>query len=71
LSGITFCLSGSFDDGKSFWEKRITDLGGKVGSSVGKSTNYLVAGPGSGSKSATAQKLGVPIIDVDALAKML
>jgi DNA ligase (NAD+) len=71
LSGITFVLSGSFDDGKSHWEEQIQNQGGKIGSSVGSKTNYLVAGPGSGSKSDKATELGVPILDVDGLKKLL
>jgi DNA ligase (NAD+) len=71
LSGITFVLSGSFDDGKSHWENLIQEQGGKIGSSVGSKTNYLVAGPGSGSKSDKAKELGITILDVEELKKML
>ncbi len=56
---------------KSHWEKLIQEQGGKIGSSVGSKTNYLVAGPASGSKSDKATELGVAILDVDALKKML
>lgn len=71
LSGQSFVLSGSFDDGKSFWEKKIQDLGGKTSDSVSKNTTYLVAGPGSGSKSDKATQLGIKIIDVEELKKIL
>lgn len=71
LSGVTFCLSGGFDDGKDHWEKAITDLGGKVVGSVSKKVNYLVYGPGSGAKSAKADELGIPKITVDKLKAML
>lgn len=71
LTGINFCLSGSFDLGKEYWEKRIQDLGGNCQSSVGRKTNYLVAGPGSASKSEKAKELGTKIIDVVELEKML
>lgn len=71
LTGQTFCLSGSFDDGKSHWEKLIADQGGRVSGSVSKTTTYLVAGPGSGSKSDKAQEIGVKIIDVEELKKLL
>jgi len=38
---------------------------------VSKKTNYLVAGPGSGSKSEKAKELGVAVIDVEALKRMV
>ncbi|HEY3325074.1 MAG TPA: NAD-dependent DNA ligase LigA [Planctomycetota bacterium] len=71
LTGTVFCLSGSFADGKRHWEDRIQELGGTCAGSVSKKTNYLVAGPGSGSKSEKAKELGVSIIDVEELKKML
>lgn len=71
LSGITFCFSGSFEEGKRYWEQQVEAQGGKCTGSVSKKTNYLVAGPGSGSKSAKAEKLEVPILDVEELQKLL
>jgi DNA ligase (NAD+) len=71
LAGVVFCLSGGFADGKRHWEDKIQELGGQCAGSVSKKTNYLVAGPGSGSKSEKAKELGVPIIDVEKLKKML
>jgi len=70
LDGITFCFSGGFPEGKKHWEKEVEDRGGKCSSSVSKKTQYLVAGPGSGSKSEKAKKLEVPIIDTNELQKM-
>ncbi|MCR9297135.1 MAG: NAD-dependent DNA ligase LigA, partial [bacterium] len=64
LSGKSFCFSGSFELGKRYWEQRVEELGGKCSGSVSKKTDYLVAGPGSGSKSEKAEKLGVPILTV-------
>jgi DNA ligase (NAD+) len=71
LSGKNFVLSGSFELGKNYWQKKIQDLGGSIGSSVGSKTDYLVAGPGSGSKSEKAKELEVTIIDVEKLEQML
>lgn len=71
LTGKTFVLSGTLDQGKSYWEKRIQDLGGTISSNVGSKTDYLVAGPGSEGKSDAAKAKGVPIIDTKALEKML
>ena len=71
LTGKTFCFSGGFEEGKRHWQDRVEALGGKCTGSVSKRTDYLVAGPGSGSKSEKAEKLGIPIIDVEELQKML
>jgi DNA ligase (NAD+) len=71
LTWVVFCLSGGFTDGKRHWEDRIQELGGQCSGSVSKKTNYLVAGPGSGSKSEKAKELGVAVIDVEALKKMV
>jgi len=71
LSGKTFCLSGSFTEGKKHWQDAIEDEGGKCVGNVSKKCDYLVAGPGSGSKSEKADKLGIPILDVKGLQKLL
>lgn len=70
LDGKIFCFSGGFPDGKKHWEKEVESRGGKCSSSVSKKTSYLVAGPGSGSKSEKAEKIGVPIISTDELMEM-
>lgn len=71
LTGVTFCFSGSFAEGKSYWEKQVEDLGAKCSSSVSKKTTYLVAGDGSGSKSDKAKELGVVIISANKLKTMI
>jgi DNA ligase (NAD+) len=71
LTGQTFVLSGTLNQGKSHWEKLIQDFGGKIGGSVGRSTSYLVAGPGSGTKSDKAKELGVKILTETELEAML
>jgi DNA ligase (NAD+) len=71
LTGSVFVLSGGFDKGKDFWEKQIQEKGGKTSGSVSKKTTFLVAGPGSGSKSEKAQELGVKILTEKELAEML
>ena len=71
LTGKVFCFSGGFDLGKEHWERKVEDLGGECKGSVSKKINYLVFGPGSGSKSEKADELGIPRITIDDLQKML
>ena len=71
LAGKKFCFSGGFPEGKKHWEQLVESNGGVCSSSVSKKTDFLVAGPGSGSKSEKAKKIGVPIIDTAALEKMI
>ena len=72
FAGKSFVLTGSFDaysrnDLKTLLEK----LGGKVTSSVSKSTDYVVAGADPGSKLDKATELGRPILDEAALQQLL
>jgi DNA ligase (NAD+) len=70
LSGQTFCFSGGFPEGKKHWEQEVESRGGKCVSSVSKKTNYLVAGPGSGSKSEKAARLEIPILTTQQLSEL-
>jgi DNA ligase (NAD+) len=71
LSGITFCLTGGFPEGKSAIEKMITDQGGKCASSVSKKVAYVVVGSDAGSKAQKADDLGIPKLTADDLKAML
>lgn len=71
FDGKKFCFSGGFPEGKKHWEAWVEERGGSCTGSVSKKTDYLVAGPGSGSKSEKAAKLEVPIISTDELQKLV
>jgi DNA ligase (NAD+) len=71
LSGLTFVVTGTLpgfsrDEVKEFIEAH----GGKVISSISKSTSYLVLGENPGSKLDKARELGVEIVDEAGLRKL-
>jgi len=66
IAGKTVVFTGSLekftrDEAKALAAR----LGAKTAGSVSKKTDYVVAGPGAGSKLAEAQKLGVPVLTED------
>ncbi len=64
LAGKIFVLTGVLDQmTRSEAKKRIMEKGGKVGSSVTRSTDYLVCGTSPGSKLEDARNMGIRIID--------
>jgi DNA ligase (NAD+) len=64
LAGLTIVVTGRLERyTRGQIEQRIKDLGGTVGDSVSKKTDYLVAGDDAGSKLDKAHKLGTPILD--------
>jgi DNA ligase (NAD+) len=72
LAGMTVVVTGSVEGfSREEAEAAIRAAGGKPGGSVSKKTDYLVAGPGAGSKLATAEELGVPVLDADGFRTLL
>ncbi len=71
LTGLTFVITGTLPSmSREQATEFIQSLGGKVAGSVSGRTSYLLAGERAGSKLAKAEKLGVPVLDEDALRKM-
>jgi DNA ligase (NAD+) len=72
LTGKTFVITGTLP-GMSRDEASalIETYGGKVSGSVSAKTDFVLAGAEAGSKLAKAEKLGVPVIDLDALRRMI
>jgi DNA ligase (NAD+) len=72
LVGKTFVITGTLSAmSRDEAEQRIESLGGKVSSSVSKKTSYVVVGESPGSKLASAQKLGVEILDEQGFVALL
>src|SRR5881409_3856315 len=72
VAGKTVVFTGSLekmtrDEAKATAER----LGAKAAGSVSKKTDYVVAGPGAGSKLGKAKELEIPILDADAFRKLV
>jgi len=71
FSGKTFVLTGTLPTmTRDEASAKITELGGKVTSSVSKNTDFVLAGAEAGSKLDKAQALGVNVLDEAAFLKM-
>jgi len=72
LAGKTVVVSGTIEGfSREEAEEVIRAAGGKPAGSVSKKTDYLVAGPGAGSKLVKALELGVPVLDADGFRALL
>ena len=72
LAGLTFVLTGSLQGfTRDQAGEQLKALGAKVAGSVSKKTSFVVAGEAAGSKLVKAQELGVPVLDEEALVRVL
>ena len=71
LSGKTFVITGTLSQPRDYFERLIAEHGGKATGAISKSTSYLLAGSGGGSKREKALKLGVPVISEEEFGKLI
>ena len=72
LAGKTVVVTGSLDAfSREAAEDAVRAAGGKPAGSVSKKTDYLVAGPGAGSKLARATELGITVLDEAGFVRLL
>ncbi|MCY3691582.1 MAG: NAD-dependent DNA ligase LigA [Chloroflexota bacterium] len=70
--GQTFVITGTLSSmTRREAEGKVKALGATTTSSVSRKTNWLVAGASAGSKLATAERLGVPVLDEEHLLALL
>ena len=70
--GQTFVITGTLSSmTRREAEGKVKALGATTTSSVSRKTNWLVAGESAGSKLASAERLGVPVLDEDGLLALL
>ena len=71
LSGLKFCITGSFSQPRDSLKSQLEARGAKFSSSVSKNLDVLFAGDKAGSKLTKAQQLGVRVANEEELLKML
>ncbi|MCX6936039.1 MAG: NAD-dependent DNA ligase LigA [Verrucomicrobia bacterium] len=71
FSGKKFVLTGTLDQPREEFIRRIQSLGGSVVGSVSAKTDYVLAGEEAGSKLSQARSLGVPILSQKEFEKLV
>ncbi|HEY6058415.1 MAG TPA: NAD-dependent DNA ligase LigA [Candidatus Limnocylindrales bacterium] len=72
LAGKTVVVTGSIEGfSREAAEEAIRVAGGKAAGSVSRKTDYVVAGPGAGSKLGKATALGIPVLDAEGFRQLL
>ncbi|MEE8560974.1 MAG: BRCT domain-containing protein, partial [Gemmatimonadota bacterium] len=72
LEGLRFVFTGALERWTREAAKEVVDaLGGRVTSSVSRSTDYVVAGSDPGSKAQRAGELGIEVLDEETFEALL
>lgn len=72
LSGLTVVVTGALEGfSRDSAKEAILARGGKAAGSVSKNTDFVVVGPGAGSKEARARELGLTILDESGFVRLL
>jgi len=71
FAGLSFVFTGKLEDyNRNTAREAVESLGGLTAGSISKKTDYLVAGPGAGSKLEKATKLGIMVLTEAEFHKM-
>lgn len=72
MDGLKFVFTGELEEWtREEVKEKVEKLGGRATSGVSSETDYVVAGPGAGSKQDDAKQEGIPVIDEDEFKELI